>query len=144
MAYLTLFLTAWLAATIFPFSSEVALTAVLAAGYDVTAALIWASLGNCAGATTNYVMGLGGATWFARRFHKFDESRMQKYQARFQKAEKLFMFCSWLPVIGDPITLYLGIAKVPFRRFALWVYIPRIVRYIVIAIGTTSAMRGAQ
>lgn len=139
MAYVALFFTAWLAATIVPFSSEVAFTAALLAGLDPMLCLVCASIGNCAGATTNYFMGLGGATWFAKRFHGFTEARLAKYHDKFKKAEIPFMLCGWLPIIGDPITVYLGIARVKFWRFALFVFTPRVARYVVILFGTLAA-----
>jgi membrane protein YqaA with SNARE-associated domain len=132
MVFAGLFFTAWLAATIVPFSSEVAFTGALLAGYDPVWCLVVASLGNCAGATTNYVLGRGGATWFAKRFHGFTEAKLAKYHDKLEKAEIPFMLCAWLPVIGDPITFYLGIAHVRFGRFALFVFLPRIARYAVI------------
>jgi membrane protein YqaA with SNARE-associated domain len=78
--------------------------------------------------------------WFAKRFHGFDEARLAKYHERFRKAEIPVMLCGWLPIVGDPITLFLGIVRVRFARFAFFVFVPRIARYVVIM----AAMRGAQ
>ncbi len=143
MPFVALFFTAWLAATILPFSSEAAFTAALLAGYDPLACIVTASLGNCAGASTNYVIGRQGGLLFARRFHGLDDHRLAAYHARFARAERVFMLCSWLPVVGDPITLYLGLVRVPFGRFAAFVFTPRVARYVVIAAVTAAALRRA-
>ena len=61
MLYLTMFSSAFLAATIVPFASEITLTVALAAGGAVHWLIIVATLGNTLGATVN---------WVARAVHR--------------------------------------------------------------------------
>src|SRR5262249_62256806 len=51
-------LAAFLAATLLPLSSEVAVIAALRLGLPAVDILLWASVGNCLGAMTNYWLGL--------------------------------------------------------------------------------------
>ena len=56
-AYLSLFGVSFLAATLIPFYSEVALVGLLAAGYDPFLLWLFASAGNTLGAVVNWVLG---------------------------------------------------------------------------------------
>lgn len=60
IAYLSLMTFSFLAATIIPVSSEAALAAALALGKNSIPALIFATLGNCAGVAFNYWLGWKG------------------------------------------------------------------------------------
>ncbi|RUM65848.1 MAG: DedA family protein, partial [Sulfurospirillum sp.] len=45
------------------------------------------------------------------------------------------LLLSWMPVIGDPITLIAGAARYAFFKFLLWVLVAKGVRYgVVIAL----------
>jgi membrane protein YqaA with SNARE-associated domain len=128
---LGLFLVSFLAATLVPLSSEVALVAGLAAGVPPAEAVTACSLGNCLACTVNY--GLG---WF---FREKTEARMTASRAgrkalgwmdRYGWASLLL---SWAPVVGDPLTVVAGIARVSFALFALVVFTLRVGRYLLIA-----------
>ncbi len=128
---LGLFLVSFLAATLVPLSSEVALVAGLAAGVPKTDAIVACSLGNCLACTVNY--GLG---WF---FREKTEARIAASRAgrralgwmeRYGWASLLF---SWAPVVGDPLTVVAGITRVPFVLFAVVVFALRVGRYLLIA-----------
>jgi membrane protein YqaA with SNARE-associated domain len=130
--YLALFWMSLLGATIVPFSSEAALTGCLALGYDPFLCLLVASLGNCAGATLNYVAGRNGIVWIVEKVFKFDKEKKKRYWNKFQTHSYLFLLASWLPIVGDPITVFLGVIKIPFPRFALFVYGTRTLRYYAV------------
>lgn len=55
--YVGLFVAAFLAATILPLSSEVALSALLVSGLSPMMLIITATIGNVLGALTNYALG---------------------------------------------------------------------------------------
>lgn len=130
--YISLFFISLLSATMIPISSEAALLGALALGGDQSTLLLIASLGNCTGVTINYLLGLYGVKYFIDKVFKFDEIKMNKFNAKYKKYNYLFFLASWLPIIGDPITIYLGLVKCNFAKFALFVYTTRILRYVVI------------
>lgn len=133
--YFTLFSASFLAATLLPFPSEATLLGVIAAGYDPFYCILVASLGNCCGVTLNYVGGRGGgdgSTWLVTKVFGFDEKKIDHYRVKFEAHGFLLVLASWLPGIGDPITIYLGISRYPFQKFVVFVYGLRVLRYIVI------------
>ncbi len=130
--YVTLFFTALISATIVPLSSEVIFATVIALGYDPVLTIVVAGVGNCLGVTTNYVLGLTGIAWLIERWFKFDRARLETFAQNHRRYGMWFMLASWLPVIGDPITIYAGIVRYPFWKFAAYVYSTRIARYVVI------------
>ncbi|OZA64578.1 MAG: hypothetical protein B7X78_05150, partial [Sphingomonadales bacterium 39-62-4] len=44
------------------------------------------------------------------------------------------LFLSWVPVIGDPLTLVAGILRTPFWKFVAVVTLAKAGRYIMIAL----------
>lgn len=130
--YLALTVTCFVSATIIPLSSEIIFFSAIYLGYDPWTCILLASLGNCAGVTFNYYLGSASAKWLAGRFVKFDQERLQKYALQHKRYGIVFLFASWLPVIGDPITIYAGIIRWPFAQFAAIAYSTRSVRYVVL------------
>ena len=57
MLYLTMFASAFLAATLVPFASEITLAAALAAGGAIHWLIVTATLGNTLGAVVNWALG---------------------------------------------------------------------------------------
>ena len=63
-------LSAILAGSVVPFSSEVVMLGLLAAGLDRWPLIIWATVGNVFGALLTYYMGrLGRIDWIEKYFH---------------------------------------------------------------------------
>ena len=124
-------LSAFLAATLVPVSSEIVFTGYLALGYSQTACLLVASIGNCLGTTFNYGLGMAGMA-VAEKYFGFTPERHGKMLALNNKYGKWTLFLAWLPIIGDPITIYAGVTKTRFWYFALVVYGGRIARYALI------------
>ena len=130
--YVSLFFVSLLSATMIPLSSEAALVGALALGLDPLELLVVASLGNCIGVTINYFLGKYGITYFIEKIFKFNDEKLNRYQDKYKKYNYLFLLSSWLPIVGDPITVYLGIVKCNFVKFSLFVYTTRVIRYVVI------------
>ena len=67
--YIGLFIGAFLAATVFPFSSDVLLVGMLAAGGEPITTVTVATIGNWLGGLTSYWVGwLGKLEWLERWF----------------------------------------------------------------------------
>lgn len=128
---LGLFAVSFLAATLFPLSSEAALVAGIAAGVPVADALVACSLGNSLACVLNY--GLG---WFFRDKMQTRLELARSGRRAFDWMDRfgpLSLLASWLPVVGDPMTVVAGIARVAFWLFLLVVIPLRIGRYLLIA-----------
>lgn len=121
-----LFGLCFLASTIIPFPSEATLLFFLNSGsYSPVTILIVASLGNCLGGSTNYLLGYYGRKILAKKQFVRSESMVQRYG--FWTA--LF---SWLPIIGDPLLVVLGIYKVSFWKTMTLMCFGKIARYLVV------------
>lgn len=121
-----LFGLCFLASTIIPFPSEATLLFFLNSGdYSPATVLIVASLGNCLGGSTNYLLGYYGRKMVGKKQLIRSESLVQHYG--FWTA--LF---SWVPVIGDPLLVVLGIYRVSFWKTMTLMSIGKVVRYLVV------------
>ena len=118
---------AFLGATLVPVSSEAAFVAAVAAGLAPSTALLWASVGNTVGCLANY-----GVGWAARERvgDRLMESRSGRAALRWTERYGLpALLLSWLPVIGDPLTLAAGVGRIRLLWFVPLVAGLRVARY---------------
>lgn len=142
LPYGGMFITALLAATIVPLSSD-ALFAVLitTSKVDVTALLAVAAIGNTLGAVINWVLGKHLYRYRDRSWYPVTEqthARAERWFARFGVWSLLF---SWAPLVGDPLTLAAGALRVKFLPFLLLVAAGKTARYGVIAFGGNAMLQ---
>ncbi len=132
--YLGLFVAAFLAATVIPFSSDVVPVALLAAGGEPVAAIVAATIGNWLGGLVSYWMGyLGRWEWIEKYLHVKEETliKQKKRVDRYGTALALF---SWLPGIGDLLAIALGFYKLPLRSTAIYMLIGKGARFVAWAL----------
>lgn len=133
MAYLLLFLSAFGAATLLPLQSEAVLLGLLIQEqHSVMALIAVASLGNILGSCVNWWLGLKIEQYKDKRWFPVSEPKLQQVQQIYQKYGFWSLLLSWVPVIGDPITLIAGLMKENFARFLLMVSVAKIGRYLFI------------
>ena len=127
MTELALFFSAFLAATIFPFSSEVAFVAALANDMPVLNAMFFASSGNVLAIILNYWLGF----WLYEKTKiKLTSSKIGTKSLEYGHKHGYFiLFFTWLPIIGDPLTLVAGVLRLKFVWFVLAAGSLRIARY---------------
>ena len=133
MAYLTLFASAFLAATILPFYSEVVFLGLLEAEYDPLTLIVFASLGNVLGAVVNWVLGIYIQHFKDRKWFYFSPKQVSKAQNWFQRYGYWTLLFAWLPIGGDALTLVAGIMRVRISVFLLLVSLGKTGRYIILA-----------
>ena len=126
-----LFGAAFAGATLLPLSSEAAFAAALAGGMPVPAALAWASAGNTLGCALNVALGRWGRARAAPRLQASRAGR--RALAVVERWGAWSLGLSWLPVIGDPLTVAAGVARVPLGVVAAVVPALRVARYAAIA-----------
>lgn len=120
-----------LSATILPVSSEVLfIGAIESLGMNPWQAFTIASVGNCIGCCINYAIGRFGSGWVMTKLGIKDE-KLERWHARFEKYDRWLWAANWIPVVGDPITIYAGIIKLDFREFLAWVVVLRTTRYLL-------------
>jgi membrane protein YqaA with SNARE-associated domain len=127
-----LFGSAFLAATIFPFSSEVLLFALLREGGDPALLVATATLGNTLGAVVNWLLGLYLLHFKERKWFYFSDKQIENAQRWYQKFGIWTLLMAWAPVVGDALTLIGGIMKVKLYQFLILVGVGKAARYISI------------
>ncbi len=133
MTLLLLFLSAFGAATLLPLQSEMVLLGVLASSSQAAWLLIAvASVGNILGSCVNWYLGLKIEQYKNKKWFPVSESKMQQAQEVYRKYGYWSLLLSWVPVIGDPITLIAGLLKENFIRFLVIVSLAKTGRYIFI------------
>jgi membrane protein YqaA with SNARE-associated domain len=125
-----LFVSAFAASTILPMSSEVVLGALAVAGAtDVWLLLAVATAGNTLGAVVNWGIGRYAATW---RTLSLDDAKYERACRWFNRWGIWCLLLSWLPVVGDPLTLVAGALRTAFVPFALLVLTGKAARYLLV------------
>ena len=140
--YAGLFVTAFLAATILPASSEVALGALIASGQgEPIWLLIVATAGNVLGAVVNWTLGRFMAEFRNRRWFPVDPATYDRASRAFRRWGVWSLLLAWLPIVGDPLTLVAGAMRVGLARFVALVTIGKASRYVVILVAAGFWMR---
>ena len=134
MALWGLFFSAFIAATIFPAQSELVLVGMLV----LNAAPVWAlisvaTIGNTLGAATNWLIGRFFSSYRDRRWFPVKGDSLSKAEAWYRKYGRWSLLLSWVPFIGDPLTLAAGLMREPIYSFTLIVAIAKLTRYLVVA-----------
>ena len=135
VTYLTLFLVAFLAATILPLSSEVVLAGLSSTSGEKILLLVVASFGNVLGSSFNWVLGKYARNLETKKWFPFSTNQLLKASFWFTKYGKWSLLFAWLPIIGDPLTFIAGVVRMRFVPFLVLVTIGKVSRYILIIIG---------
>ncbi len=122
-----LFVAALLAASLLPFPLEALVPLMLARGYSAAAIVAAGTSGGYVGSLVNYRLAGKGEQWWRER-HPRQNERLDRMTRAFARWGSPLLVLSWLPVIGEGITVAGGLARVPLLRFSVWTILGRIVR----------------
>lgn len=140
LLYLLLFLSAFGSATLLPMQSELVLTALLLQHREQAIALLAvASMGNTLGSMLNWWLGLNILKLQQYRWFPIKEAQLQKAQRTYGKYGYWSLLLSWVPVLGDPLTLIAGVMKEPLWRFVLIVALAKTARYAVVVVAVLNS-----
>lgn len=133
--YVGMLISAFLAGSIFPLSSEIVMLGLMAAGLDPWTLVAYGTVGNALGSMFNYWIGsLGRIDWIEKYLHvkKKELDRAQRFLA----GRGAWMgFFAFLPVIGEGITIVLGLMRANVVLTAVSVTIGKFARYALLALG---------
>ena len=131
--YLSLFISAFAAATILPAQSEALLAYQVSISPDAVVQLIAvATLGNVLGATFNWCLGRLTENLRAKKWFPVNEKQLQKAERFYGRYGRYSLLLSWVPIFGDPITIVAGILREPLLSFVLLVTIAKCARYVFV------------
>lgn len=133
-AYFGLFSSALIASTLFPAQSELVLVGLLVAGRQSPSNLILvATVGNVLGAVVNWWLGLYLEHFRDRRWFPFKPQTLEKSAAWYHRYGRWSLLLSWMPIVGDPLTLVAGVLREPFLSFLAIVTVAKLGRYLLLA-----------
>ena len=136
-----LFISALIAATLFPAASEAVLvTLLLETSIPPVLLVVIASLGNIGGSTINWWLGKQVEHFQHKPWFPVKPLSLAKAKIRFNKYGEWSLLLSWVPVIGDPLTVVTGILEMPIKRFLFFVAIAKIGRYTLLTLVTLGVM----
>ena len=134
MDYLLLFTSALLAATLIPAQSEAVLVGLLLNGQSAFWLLIAvATLGNTLGSVINWWLGRYLEHFQDKRWFPVKAASLARAQQWFQRYGWGVLLLSWLPIIGDPLTVVAGVMRMRLLPFVLVVAVAKGGRYGVLA-----------
>ena len=132
LSYLILFISAFGAATLLPFYSEVTLSVLLAQPHNALLLWVVATTGNTLGAAVNWWLGCYLNRFESRAWFPFKLKTLHRAQAWFQRYGSWSLLLAWLPIGGDALTFIAGIMRVPFGLFLMLTAIGKGARYAIV------------
>ncbi len=132
--YWGLFLGSFLASTVLPLSSDALLVAALLAGGDVVWVLVSATVGNFLGGVTTYYLGYLGRWEWIEKYLRISHAKLERQSAKIKKYGSLMALMSWLPILGEVITVALGFYRVNFVTSSIYMFVGRALRFILWAL----------
>lgn len=135
--YFGLFIAALAAATILPMQSEAVLVGLLLTEeYSALLLVAIASIGNVLGSAFNWILGRGVESFRHRRWFPVGQPALDRAQNWYRRYGKWSLLASWLPIVGDPITVVAGVMREPLVTFLMLVTIAKVGRYLILAVAT--------
>ncbi len=125
----TVFLVAFISATLLPMGSEPAVFGLIKLNPEMFwPAILVATAGNTLGGAVDWWMGRGAAQ-VADRYGK-SGAHLKALQWLHRLGPKACLL-SWLPVVGDPLCAVAGWLKLPFWPCLLYMAIGKFARYLL-------------
>ena len=131
--YWGMFLSALIAGTVVPFSSEAVLVACISMGLNPVGCVLAATAGNMIGGMTCYWLGtLSNMKWIEKYFG-VNQKKMERAE-RFVKGRGAWMaFFMFIPFLGEAIGVVLGLMHANVWITSLSMFLGKSLRYITIA-----------
>lgn len=101
--------------------------------HPVWTLLTVATVGNVLGSVVNWVLGRYVERWRDRRWFPARPERLAKAQADYHRYGRWSLLLSWMPIIGDPLTVMAGVMREPLWSFVLIGTIAKAGRYVALA-----------
>lgn len=131
LGFFGLFLAAFLAATVVPFSSEIIFTAMVFGGFDPWTCVIVATAGNWLGGMTCYYLGRLGKIEWIEKYFRVKKEKVEQFTGKIQKYGDWVAFFSFLPGIGDVIAIASGFFRCRWWVVAIAMLLGKFVRYVI-------------
>jgi membrane protein YqaA with SNARE-associated domain len=130
MAYIGLFMSAFVSSTVAPGGSEAVLAYMAVQDYSALWLIVVATLGNTLGALSTWYLGV----WVARKYpadHVMKERQRQDI-AWVRRWGAPVLLLSWLPVVGDAFCFAAGWLRLPLMLSTSLILAGKAARYAVV------------
>ena len=134
--YLGMFISAFLAGTVLPFSSEAVLLACVGLGLDPVLSTLSTTAGNALGGFTCYWIGRLGKIEWIEKYLGVSSKQMKKAEKFIQGKGSWIAFLSFLPVIGDAILVVLGLMRANVWIVSVSMTAGKLARYAILVATT--------
>ena len=126
----TVFIVAFVSATLLPLGSEPAVFGLIKLNPDMFwPAVLVATAGNTLGGAVTWWMGYGAERVYENvSHHKPPNARALRWLERWGAKGCLL---SWLPIVGDPLCAVAGWLRLPFWPCVVYMAIGKFARYVV-------------
>jgi membrane protein YqaA with SNARE-associated domain len=134
LALLGLFVTCLAAGSIVPIPSEAAFVGlILTDDFAVWTLVAIATAGNVTGATINWLLGLGASRFEGRRWFPVSAAALDRARHWYHRYGRWSLLMSWVPIVGDPLTIAAGVMREPLWSFLLLTVTAKLARYLLVA-----------
>ncbi len=128
----TVFVVAFVSATLLPLGSEPAVLGLIKLNPELFwPAIVVATVGNTLGGAVSWWMGYGAHQMMDRYRGSSTHVRAIDWLQRFGPKACLL---SWLPLVGDPLCAVAGWLKMPFWPCTLYMAIGKFLRYLTMTV----------
>lgn len=135
--YTGMLIAAFLAGSFVPFSSEAVMLVLYATGLHPLTLIISGTIGNVAGSMFNYsIARFGNIDWISKHLHVKQEKMDRAKQIMAGRGAWMGFF-AFLPIVGRPITIVLGLMHSNIIISITSISIGKILRYIILIFGAT-------
>ena len=138
--YIGLFISAFVAGSIVPFSSEIVLTALVEMGADPAACILSASVGNALGGMFCYWLGYIGNLEKIEKWLKIDQTKIHKFSDFVQRRGSWIGIFGFLPWVGEVILVLLGLMRTNVWTTSVFVFVGKLMRYVVWYVGVDTLL----
>lgn len=133
-----MFLAAFLAGSFIPFSSEVVMLALLAAGADATGLLVWGTLGNTLGSLFNYGVGSLGKIEWIEKYARVKKEKLDRGLRYVRKYGSWAGLLAWIPILGSVLTVSLGFLRCRLLYSLFNIFVGKFIRYALLIAAYTA------
>ncbi|MDR1003541.1 MAG: zinc ABC transporter substrate-binding protein [Prevotellaceae bacterium] len=141
--YPGLFVSALLAGSIVPFSSELVMVALVQLGLSPVGCIIAATLGNTVGGMTCYYIGRMGKMEWIERYLRVRHDKSERTQRFLQGKGSLMGFFAFLPFVGEAIAIALGLMRSNVWLTTLSMFVGKLLRYAVMLLAMEGVISSA-
>lgn len=127
-----MFISAFLAGSILPFSSEVVMAALILGGASPVSVFICGTVGNTLGTLVNYGIGRLGREEWITKYAKVSPEKLERGKKSVSRYGSWAGLLSWLPVFGEILTVAMGFLRTNFPLSLFTITLGKAARYYVV------------